>query len=148
MFEADSGSEELIRDAVARTRAYAKGESTAASEIKKRLVAVKAAGAAITPQGAAAARAVAQASGVAHMGAHALGAAAYATKAVELAHPDHPEAVRAEITWQLANLTDDERAALRRLPELGSDSSGPLGSGLLTRGVLGSTIREIQAQIR
>ncbi|MGV9857259.1 hypothetical protein ACWDTD_01260 [Gordonia sp. NPDC003425] len=56
--------------------------------------------------------------------------------------------MRAEITWQLANLTDDERAALRRLPELGSDSSGPPGPGLLTRGVLGSTIREIRAQIR
>lgn len=81
------------------------------------------------------------------MGAHALGAAAYATKAVALAHPDQQEAVQEEIRWQVAQLSERERSALRLLPQLGVDSSGPLGVGLLSRGILGATIREIQAQI-
>lgn len=147
LFDADAPSRDEIRDAVERTRAYSAGESTAAREISKRLVAGRAATAAITPAGAAAARAVAQAAAVAHMGAHALGAAAYATKAVALANVDRPKAVQEEIQWQLANLSDCERAVLRTLPPLGSDASGPLGVGLLSRGILGATIREIQAQI-
>lgn len=112
-----------------------------------RLVAVKAATAATTPAGAAAARSVAQAAAVAHMGAHALGAAAYAAKAVSLANPLRPEAVQDEIRWQVEHLTDEERSVLRLLPQLGADSSGPLGAGLLSRGVLGSAIQEIQALI-
>ncbi|WP_182359845.1 putative immunity protein [Tomitella gaofuii] len=146
-FDADAAAHAEICDAVDRTRAYSAGESSAGEEIKKRLVAVKAAKAATTPAGAAAARAVGQAAAVAHMGAHALGAAAYAAKAVSLAHPDRPEAVQEEVRWQVANLTDREREALRRLPSLGADSSGPLGEGLLSRGVLGSVIRQIQADI-
>lgn len=148
VFDADEATAiGQIRDAVARTRAYSAGESTAAEEIGKRFVAVKAAKAATTPAGAAAARAVAQASAVAHMGAHALGAAAYAAKAISLANPDRPEAVADEIGWQIAHLSASQRAALKQLPPLGADSSGPLAPGLLSRGVLGSTIREIQAQI-
>ena len=81
------------------------------------------------------------------MGAHALGAAAYATKAVGLANPDRPEAVHEEIRWQLAQLSECERSVLRLLPSLGADPSGPLGVGLLSRGILGSTIREIQKQV-
>ena len=147
LFEADAAAEEELRDAVARTRAYSAGDSSAAEEIRKRLVAVKAANAATTPAGAAAARAVAQAAAVAHMGAHALGAAAYAAKAVSLANTDRPQAVEDEIRWQVSSLSEDERSALRLLPPLGTDSSGPLGAGLLSRGVLGRTIRAIQAQI-
>lgn len=79
------------------------------------------------------------------MGAHALGAAAYAAKAVGLATPDRPEAVHDEISWQLEHMTDQARAALRKLPLLGEDSAGPLGSGLLASGILGSVIREMQA---
>lgn len=146
LFDADANAQNAIRDAVARTRAYADGDSTAAEEIAKRMQAVTAAKQATTPAGAAAARSVAQASGVAHMGAHALGAAAYAVKAVGLANPDDPQAVDAEIRWQIEELTEEERSALRRLPSLGSDSSGPLGPGLLCRGILGTTIRTIQAQ--
>ena len=40
------------------------------------------------------------------MGAHALGAAAYAANAAGLAAPDQPEAVRDEISWQLEHMTD------------------------------------------
>lgn len=147
LFEADEAAEEQVRDAVARTRAYGAGESSAAHEISKRLVTVKAASAATTAAGAAAARSVGQAAAVAHMGAHALGAAAYAAKAVSLANDDRPDAVRDEVRWQLAHMSERERAVLRLLPPLGADSSGPLGEGLLSRGVLGSTIREIQARI-
>jgi hypothetical protein len=44
-------------------------------------------------------------------------------------------------------MTDETRAALRKLPLLGEDSAGPLGAGLLASGILGSTIREIQDSI-
>src|SRR4051794_1465487 len=88
LFEADAPARDEISDVVRRTRAYSAGASTAADEISKRFGGVKAAKAATTPAGAAAARAVGQASAVAHMGAHALGAAAYATKAVSLANAD------------------------------------------------------------
>jgi hypothetical protein len=147
LFDADEAAVEEIRDAVARARAYSAGESSAAEEITKRLVAVKAAKASASPAGAAAARAVGQAAAVAHMGAHALGAAAYAAKAVSLANPDRPEAAQEEVRWQLEHLTGPERAVLRLLPPLGTDSSGPLGAGLLSRGILGSVIRDLQAQI-
>lgn len=147
LFEEGVPDDERVRDAVARTRDYARGGSSAADEIRKRLVAVKAAGVASSPAGAAAARSAAQASAVAHMGAHALGAAAYAVKAVWLAHPGAPEAVEEEVRWQLERLTDEQRAALRLLPPLGSDTSGPLGPGLLSGGILGTVIRQIQAAL-
>ena len=147
LYEADEAAEETAREALARTYAFSTGAGTAAEEISKRLIVVKIANAATTPAGAAAARAAAQAAAVAHMGAHALGAAAYAAKAVSLANADQPEAVQQEIRWQLANLSDDERAVLWLLPSVGTDSSGPLGEGLLSRGILGAAIREIQAQL-
>jgi hypothetical protein len=82
-------------------------------------------------------------SGVAHMGAHALGAAAYAAKAAELNTPGVGGS--AEIAWQLEHLSDPVREALRLLPSLGSDPSGPLGTGLLASGALGANIRLLQA---
>ena len=126
------------------------GRSAAASwtpprRIRRRFVAGRAAGEVAGPAAVAAARSAAQASGVAHMGAHALGAAAYAANAAALAAPDRPGAIDGEISWQLANLTADARAALRRLPAVGDDSAGPLGPGLLASGALGSIIRRIQA---
>ena len=120
LFDADETAVRGVRDAILRTRAYSVGESSAASEISKRLIVVKAANAASTPAGSAAARSVAQAAAVAHMGAHALGAAAYATKAVSLANPDRPEAVQDEIRWQLASLDERERSVLQLLPPLGA----------------------------
>lgn len=95
----------------------------------------------------AAARAAGQASGVAHMGAHALGAAAYAAKAAALDAADQEAARQDEVHWQLDHMTSEVRAALARLPLLGEDSSGPLGMGLLSSGVLAVTIREIQAEL-
>lgn len=147
LVDADAEARAEIADALARAREYSRGRSTSAEEIKRRLVAVKAAKSATNPAGAAAARAVGQAAAVAHMGAHALGAAAYSVKAVALAHPGDPQAVESEIEWQLEQLTEEERAVLRQLPPLGADTSGPLGPGLLTSGILGTTIRRIQEHI-
>ncbi len=79
------------------------------------------------------------------MGAHALGAAAYAARAAGLADPDRPEAVADEIRWQLEHMSADVRAALRTLPPVGENRSGPLGPGLLASGPLGTIIRELQA---
>lgn len=145
LFEAEAPADDRPRDAIARTRAFSRGELDAAGEIRRRFVAGRAASAATSPAGVAAARAAAQAAGVAHMGAHALGAAAYAAKAVGLAEPENPDATADEIAWQLDRMTDETVAALRRLPLLGEDSAGPLGAGLLASGVLGESIRRLQA---
>lgn len=65
------------------------------------------------------------------MGAHALGAAAYAVKAASLSSPGRPEAAADEIEWQLSRMTPEVRAALQTLPPVGEDRSGPLGPGML-----------------
>lgn len=147
LFAADAAATEAIRDAVARTRAYSTGDAATADQIRKRFLAMRAATAATTPAGVAAGRAVGHAAAVAHMGAHALGAAAYAIQAVSLAGDGRADAVRAEIRWQLAQVSERERAALRLLPLVGDDSAGPLGPGLLSRGILGRTIRDIQKEL-
>lgn len=79
------------------------------------------------------------------MGAHALGAAAYAAKAAGLAAPGRPDAVGEEIRWQLGHMSAAAMAALRLLPPVGKDASGPLGPGLLASGLLGTIIRDLQA---
>ncbi len=145
LFEAEAPEDDRPRDAIARTRAFARGRLGAAEEIRRRFVAARAAHGVSAPA-AAAARAAAQAASVAHMGAHALGAAAYAAKAAGLAAADRSEArIRKEIRWQLGRMSTAVRAALRKLPPVGEDSSGPLGPGLLTSGLLGTIVREIQA---
>ncbi len=45
------------------------------------------------------------------MGAHALGAAAYAAKAAVLAAPDNPHAVHDEVTWQTPLLDSRQSSA-------------------------------------
>jgi hypothetical protein len=152
VFESEAPADQRPRDAIARARAFGRGELDAATEIRERFVAGRAAHAVRRPAAIAAARSAAQASGVAHMGAHALGAAAYAAKAAALSASDRTEAAATaaerEVTWQLSQLTDEQRSALRRLPLLGENRAGPLGPGLLTAGILGSTIRRIQADLR
>ncbi|KRC46869.1 hypothetical protein ASE16_15840 [Leifsonia sp. Root227] len=145
LFEAEAPDDDRPRDAIERARAFSRGELDAAGEIRRRFVAGRAAHAVTSPRAVAAASACAQAAGVAHMGAHALGAAAYAASALGLAAPDQPDAAEAEQRWQLAHLSPEARAALRRLPRLGEDTSGPLGPGLLARGRLGELIRALQA---
>ena len=143
LFESEVPNDDRPRDAIARARAFSRGELDAAGEIRRRFVAGRAAAAAGSPPAVAAARSAAQAAGVAHMGAHALGAAAYAVKAAALASDSATE----EMAWQLSKLSPDARSALRRLPLLGENTAGPLGPGLLSTGILGSTIRELQAAL-
>lgn len=148
LFEADSPADDRVRDGIERARRFGHGELDVASEIRRRFVAGRAAQTANAPEAIAAARSAGQASGVCHMGAHALGAAAYAAQAASLVATD-PEAARVdEIRWQLSQLADDARVALSKLPLLGEDPSGPLGRGLLARGALATTIREIQSALR
>lgn len=81
------------------------------------------------------------------MGAHALGAAAYAAKAAGLAAPERPDAIAEELHWQLGHASESVRAALRQLPPIGTNRSGPLGPGLLATGVLREVIGELQTKL-
>ena len=144
LFEAHAREDGRPREAIARLRAFSRGELGVA-EARRRFVAHAAARDVRAPAAVAAARAAGQAASIPHMGAHALGAAAYAAKAAGLAAPDHPEAVSEEICWQLAHMSAAARAALRQLPPVGENASGPLGPGLLASGVLGTIIRDLQA---
>lgn len=146
VFEAERPEDERPREAIARTRGYAAGERDTAGEIRDRFGGGGSANG-VSRAAAAAARAAGQASAVAHMGAHALGAAGYAVLAASLAAPERLEAAEEEMAWQAAALTPGMRAALRALPPLGENRSGPLGPGLLTKGRLGAIIREIQARL-
>jgi hypothetical protein len=147
LFEAEAPDDPRPRDAIARTRAFARGERDVAGEIRRRFVGGGAARDVKSPAAAAAARAAGQAAAVAHMGAHALGAAAYAAKAAGLAAQDQRVAVAEEIRWQLSHMSAPVQAALRRLPPVGEDSSGPLGPGLLASGLQGTIIRDLQSAI-
>src|SRR3954447_17937474 len=88
LFEAEAPSDDRPRAAIARTRAFARGELGTAEEIRRRFVGGVPARECGTPAASAAARSAGQAVAVCHMGAHALGAAAYAVKAAALAAPD------------------------------------------------------------
>jgi len=145
LFEAEAPEDRRPRDAIARTRAFARGELDVVLEIRRRFAGGGAARDVRAPAAAAAARAAGQAAAVAHMGAHALGAAAYAAKAAGLAAPDQHVAVAREIRWQLGHMSAPVKAALRLLPPVGEDSSGPLGPGLLASDLQGTIIRDLQA---
>lgn len=144
LFEAQAPEDGRPRDAIARARAFARGELDVAGEISRRFAGGGAARDAGTPAARAAARAAGQAAAVAHMGAHALGAAAYAAQAAALAAPQQPQAASEEISWQLRHMSAPVAAALRRLPPVGENASGPLGPGLLASGRLGAIICELQ----
>jgi hypothetical protein len=144
LFEAEAPEDSRPHDAIARLRAFARGE-LGVGEARRRFVAHAAAREVRAPAAVAAARAAGQAACIPHMGAHALGAAAYAAKAAGLAATDRPEAVSEEICWQLGCMSAAARAALRQLPPVGENSSGPLGPGLLASGLLGTIIRDLQA---
>ena len=146
VFEAEAPGDDRPRMLIARARAFARGESGTAEAIRRRFVGGVGAGE-VTPAAAAAARAAGQAVAVCHMGAHALGAAAYAVRAVGLANPDRPGAVEDEIRWQLGHMSGAVRAAGGALPPVGEDPSGPLGPGLLASGELGAVIRALQAAL-
>lgn len=145
LFEAEAQLDDRPRALIARTRAFARGEINTAEEIRRRFAGGIGPGDVKTPAAAAAARAAGQAVAIYHMGAHALSAAAYAGTAVGHANPDQPEAVEDEIHWQLDHMSAEVRAALRALPPVGENKSGPLGPGRLASGQLGTIIRHLQA---
>lgn len=147
IFESRVPGSEQPRAAVARARSYARGELETATEIRRRCAGGSAARGVDDAAAIAVARAAGQLSAVPHMGAHALGAAAYAVKAAGLAGPDQAAAITAEIDWQLAHLTPQAKAALGQLPPIGTDRSGPLGRGLLATGLLGEVIARLQRGI-
>jgi immunity protein 5 of polymorphic toxin system len=145
LFEAEAPDDARPREAIARMRAFGRGELEVAGEIRRRFAAGGAARELKAPAAVAAARAAGQAAAVPHMGAHALGAAAYAARAACLAAPHDGGAAAEEIRWQLWHLSPEARAALAQLPPVGENSSGPLGPGLLSSGILGEMIRALQA---
>ena len=147
LFEAEAPDDDRPRALIARARAFARGELNTAQEIRRRFVGGVSPTQVTTPAAAAAARAAGQAVAVCHMGAHALGAAAYAVRAAALADPDPAHAAEAEIRWQLDQMSAEVRAALRTLPPVGEDRSGPLGPGLLASGQLGTITRDLQARL-
>jgi hypothetical protein len=135
---------EPIRALIARARAYANGELATADEIRRRFKGGLTSGQVGSPAALAVARSAGQAVGVCHMGAHALGAAAYAVQAAALADPSEPDAREREMGWQLQRVSAELAQALRTLPAVGTDRSGPLGPGLLSTGDIGPIIRELQ----
>lgn len=132
VFESAMPGDGRPRELIERARAFARGDLSAADAIRHRFEGgVPAAKLAGKPAAALAARAAGQAAAVAHMGAHALGAVAYAAQAASLAAPDSADAVTAEVCWQVEHMSPAVKAALRRLPPVGENRAGPLGPGLL-----------------
>lgn len=147
VFEAAAPGDRRPRDLIARTHAFARGELGVAEGIRLRFAGGVPAGDAPGPAAYAAARAAGQAAAIPHMGAHALGAAAYAARAAGLAAEGRYDAVSREIGWQLDHMSPAVRAALRLLPPVGQNTSGPLGPGLLATGLLGKIVSELQMSL-
>lgn len=135
-----------VRAAIDQARSFAAGDVGAGEAVRRRGGdAGAAARDAPTPAAKAAAHAVEQAAAVAHLGAHALGAAGYAAKATSLVvNCDGDAVVRSEARRQVGEMTEAVARALSSLPALGENRSGPLGPGRLDSGHVGTAIREIQ----
>jgi hypothetical protein len=146
MYETVVPGDTRVRAAIDQTRSFSAGDLDAGDAVRRRGGdAGAAARDAPTPAARAAAYAAEQAAAVAHMGAHALGAAGYAAKASTLdADCDDCALTRSEARRQVAEMTDAVARALSSLPMLGENRSGPLGPGRLSLGHVGETIREIQ----
>lgn len=148
IFEAAAPGDDRVRAAIAQTRAFAAGDLPVDVAIRERGgQAGTAARDAPTPASTAAAYAAEQAAAVAHMGAHALGAAGYAAKAEALAAGDDDDVTRSEALRHAAAMDDDVAQALAGLPFLGEDRAGPLGPGRLATRHIGEAIRIIQAEL-
>lgn len=147
IFEKEAPGDRRPRDLIARTREFARGELDVAGEIRRRFVGGVPASEKFSPAAAAAARAAGQAAATAHMGGHALGAAAYVAKAAGLAAPERQDAVGEEMYWQLHHMPPAVAVALCSLPPVGKNASGPLGPGLLATGLLGRIVADLQTGI-
>lgn len=149
IFDAGVPGDDRPREAIQLARAFAAGSMAVDEAIRRRGgEAGAAARDAPTPPATAAAYAAEQAAAVAHMGAHALGAAGYAGKASMLAaERPGPDVLEAVVRRSAAAVTPAIAATLAALPPLGEDRSGPLGPGRLTSRYVGETIRGIQAKV-
>lgn len=147
LFETESPDDQRPRSAIARARAFACGDLTTAAAIRQRFGSGRVNGTSLSAAAVAAARAAGQSSAVSHMGAHGLGAAAFAIKAVCLSRPQDPHAAADEMRWQLTVMPPSVRAALRALPAVGTDPSGPLGPGMLSSGEIGRIIGTLQTEL-
>jgi hypothetical protein len=147
IFESAAPGDRRPRDLIARARAFSHGELDVAEEIRRRFIGGVSAREIDDPAAYAAARAAGQASAVAHMGAHALGAAGYAVQAAGLAAQNRTDAEGEEVRWQIDHMSAAVRSALGSLPLVGTNASGPLGPGLLSSGSVGAIIGELQQRI-
>jgi hypothetical protein len=147
IFEAAAPDDGRVRAAISQTRSFATGALDVREAVRRRGGdAGAAARAAPTPASRSAAYAAEQAAAVAHIGAHALGAAGYAVQAAVLdAGGDHDAVLQAEVERHVEAMTEPVAGALRTLPALGQDRAGPLGPGRLQGGDVGAAIRAIQA---
>ena len=150
IYEEAAPRDSRVRAAIEQTRAFAAGELDIREAVRRRGgQAGAAARDAPTPAARAAAYAAEQAAAVAHMGAHALGAAGYAAKATTLASGQDDDSVtHCEALRQVAAMSGATARVISSLPGLGENSSGPLGPGRLCSGHVGDTIRAIQAQLK
>lgn len=153
IFEDASPDDARVRVAIDQARAFARGGIAVAEAIRRRGGAAGAsAREAPTPAATAAAYSAEQAAAVAHMGAHALGAAGYAVKARLLtrgspAGQGADADILAEVRGQVELMSPEVVNALELLPTLGTNGAGPLAEGRLSRGVVGEAIRELQAEV-
>lgn len=146
IFEGAAPNDDRVRAAIEQTRSFAAGKLDVEQAINRRGgEAGAAARDAPTPAATAAAYAAEQAAAVAHMGAHALGAAGYAVKASVLAaRGDGGDPVRSEARRHVSAMTDAVVIVLAQLPALAENRSGPLGPGRLSGGQVGDAIRTMQ----
>lgn len=149
IFEMAVPGDAEVREAIGLARLFASGDLDVAEAIRCRGGhAGASARDAPTPAAKAAAYAAEQAAAVAHMGAHALGAAGYAAKASTLAaDPDDRDMTQSEALRQVASMSAAVAGALGLLPRIGENSAGPLGPGRLSGGYVGQAIRVIQADL-
>jgi len=142
IFEDAVPDDARVRAAIDQTRSFAAGELSVGDAVRRRGgEAGAAAREASTPAARAAAYAAEQAAAVAHMGAHALGAAGYAAQASTLgAGADDHAVTQSEARRQVAAMTDAVARAVSSLPPLGENRSGPLGPGRLSSGHVGETV--------
>lgn len=146
IFERTAPDDPRVRSAIDQARRFAEGGLDPAEAVRRRGGGAGAAAReASVPAATAAAYAAEQAAAVGHMGAHALGAAGYAGKAVVLdSDADDDMVVRSAARHLLARANASTLRALSSLPPLGANRSGPLSPGRLATGHVGNVIREIQ----
>jgi hypothetical protein len=134
-FEAVAPDENRPRDAIEAARAFARGERSI-GPVRAFAAAAHAAARSVTdPVAVAAARAAGHAAATAHMAAHARGAAAYVTLALQLAGSDDAR-LDEETRWQADRADARVREVLARLP-------APLRGG----GRLGAAIRDLDSTL-